>query len=228
MIPEVPQPPKRETEDLVIDRYMRSVVKATEGGKVIGDVKYKFHRVGGLLVATVHRIYSPIYSVFAQDKRAGEDFRISGIEFDRELDTEGRNFPQVYTDFSGLPVEERVVDTLRERAVGAGVIDHTSDTEDTEEDEEYIRDSEIIGQSLHELPTPSLSEDFAEKLWKRVDEATAFADNMGREGLADAYSENLKKVAEGLEIVVFPGRWRKNKRLVRAEELFREGLGLTV
>lgn len=82
MTPEGLHTHSAEHENPATARLMHAVSTATEGGALIGDCKYKFHRTGALLVATIHRIYTPVYSVYAQDKRSGSHPVISGIEFD--------------------------------------------------------------------------------------------------------------------------------------------------
>lgn len=220
MTPEARHPHNAEHEDPATARFMKAIENATVGGSTLGDCKYKFHRAGALLVATVHRIYSPVYSVYSQDKRSGSHPVISGIEFDRELDTLKRNVPQVSINLNqyARQLEEQVVGDLHERAVAAGYTTY----EEVDDDDPVYEPDDFLTKLINQLDNPPVPENFWDRIWERVD----FEDEMTEQGIRDAKPENILKVSEALEIVAGTGLWKRREKLSRAETLFREGLGL--
>ncbi len=212
-----------EIKDPITSRFAHAVSPAVEGGMMTLNGDYRFHRVGDLLVAAVDHLppanITPVLAVFGQDTSEGNLSVISGIQL-------------VVHDIDGVRHDKPgKVNELTKKTLKNWV----------EEDYVEYRLDDFLGmgtEMLTGLTSTSVLEDDPILLFKaiidddyeavsEIREGLRFGQEMRDAGHNDADPENVAKVAEGLEVIVFQGRWGKKRREARAEELFREGLGLT-
>ena len=214
-------------EDPSRRRYAGAVNTATENTIPETFGNYKIYSVGDLAVATIVR--SPvvcqvaIFSTFARDKSDREQDLISGIQFAiPDPDGVGQDKPQKWVVTTDKPFEKWVGDEYVSLRLDEGIAIFMESI--TGRGDSVIR---VDPESTLNLLDPSGVRVENPHEADRTKDRIKFFQDMDRTGYNDASHEEVVKVAEALEIVVFPGKWRKAKKLARAETLFREVLGLT-
>ncbi len=224
MAPEFRKAQMPEIEDPITRRFASAVVPAARDEWNTNYAVFKFHSVGNLLVAAVHRYPPnlPVFSVFARKKSdQGEDL-ISGIQFALpDPDSVGHDAPQRWIVASDKPFKKWIGDEYVSLRLDEGIAFFTEQV--TGRGDSIIRgDPEDIIDLLDPFGKRIEDPDEADRIRERI----AFSQDLDRQGYSDAEPHEVEKVAEGLEIVVFQGRWRRKKREARAEELFRDALSL--